>query len=44
MKAFWVYLTDGTERRRTVIEAPDEIFALMKAAYFFEGSRWRIVR
>ena len=40
MHAYWIFLTDGSNRRKTLLKADDIEFARMKAAWWFEGTRW----
>jgi hypothetical protein len=42
MTRFRISLTDGQQKRCTFLSAPDPEFAAMKAAWFFEESRWRV--
>ncbi len=43
MSNYWISATDGTRFMRTVISAPDAVFACMKARAFFEGTKWRVL-
>ena len=43
MQTFRVSLSDGTRKFHTVIQAPDSASAHIKAAYFFDTSKWRIL-
>jgi hypothetical protein len=40
MQAYWFFLTDGNDKRKTLIKAEDIEFARMSAAWWFEGTRW----
>jgi hypothetical protein len=43
MQTFRISLSDGTRKFHTVIQAPDSASAHIKAAYFFDTSKWRIL-
>jgi len=43
MQTFRISLSDGTRTFHTVIEAPDSASAHIKAAYFFDTAKWRIM-
>jgi hypothetical protein len=43
MLTFRILLSDGTRKFHTLIEAPDSGSAHIKATYFFDTSKWRIL-
>jgi hypothetical protein len=43
MHAYVISLTDGTSQRRTLLFAPDIVFAQMKAVTRFDGTKWQVV-
>jgi hypothetical protein len=43
MQVFRVTLSDGARKFHTALQAPDATTAEMKAAQFFDMSKWRIV-
>jgi hypothetical protein len=43
MSAYWISVTDGVRRMRTVFVAPDVVFAYMKALYWFAGTPWQVL-
>ncbi|WP_426433672.1 hypothetical protein [Bradyrhizobium genosp. P] len=43
MQTFRISLSDGTRKFHTVIQAPDSASAHIKATYFFDTSKWRIL-
>jgi hypothetical protein len=43
MAIFRVQLTDGSRHVKTNLQAPDEVFARMKAEQWFDCGRWQIV-
>jgi hypothetical protein len=43
MQTFRISLSDGTRTFHTVIQATDPASARIKAAYFFDISKWRIL-
>ncbi len=43
MQTFRISLSDGTRKFHTVLHASDPAAAQMKAAYFFDTSKWRIL-
>ncbi|MGF6433462.1 hypothetical protein [Bradyrhizobium elkanii] len=43
MQTFRISLSDGTRQFHTAIQAPDPASARIKAAYFFDISKWRIL-
>ncbi|WGR92121.1 MULTISPECIES: hypothetical protein [unclassified Bradyrhizobium] len=43
MQTFRISLSDGTRKFHTVIQAPDPASARIRAAYFFDISKWRIL-
>lgn len=43
MQIFRISLSDGTRKFHTAIRAPDPASARIKAAYFFDISKWRIL-
>jgi hypothetical protein len=43
MQTFRISLSDGTRKFHTMIQAPDSASAHIKAAYFFDMSKWRIL-
>ena len=44
MQVFRITLSDGARQFHTALRAPDAAAAEMKAAYFFDTSKWRILR
>jgi hypothetical protein len=43
MHGYWIIVTDGKKRMRTVFEGADAIFAVMSARAFFQGTKWRVL-
>jgi hypothetical protein len=43
MHAYMISLTNGTRLHRTVLFAPDIVFAQMKAVARFDGTKWQVV-
>jgi hypothetical protein len=43
MHRYRIWLTDGERLMWTVLNAPDDVFAVMKARYFFAGTKWRVL-
>jgi hypothetical protein len=43
MPVFKIWMRKGTRLAYTALEAPDVIFAVMKAEAFFEGSGWQVI-
>ena len=43
MHAYVISLTDGTSQRRTLLFAPDIVFAQMKAVTRFDGTKWQVI-
>jgi hypothetical protein len=44
MQVFRITLSDGARQFHTALHAPDAAAAEMKAAYFFDTSKWRILK
>jgi hypothetical protein len=43
MQTFRISLSDGTRKFHTMLQAPDPASAHVKAAYFFDTSKWQIL-
>jgi hypothetical protein len=43
MHAFRITLSDGARKFHTQLHAPDAALAEMKAAYWFDTSKWKIL-
>jgi len=43
MQTFRITLSDGARKFHTQLHAPDETLAEMKAAYWFDTSKWKIL-
>ena len=43
MQVFRISLSDGTRKFHTVLHAPDAKFAEMRAAHFFDTTKWQIL-
>jgi hypothetical protein len=44
MQIFRITLSDGARKFQTALQAADAAAAEMKAAYFFDTSKWRILK